>query len=66
MPASVAQSDACSIGDQEVAGSIPAPQGPATFFTFFREVLSAVILSHLLIQEGKLSASGESMCTSTG
>ena len=30
------------------------------------EIFSAVILSHLLVQEGQLSVSGKIMCTSTG
>ena len=31
-----------------------------------REIISTVILSLLLIQEGQLSVSGERMCTNTG
>ena len=45
-------------GDQEVAGSTPAEVGNTD-----HEIFSLVILSLPLIQEGKLSVSGERMCT---
>ena len=54
----VAQLDARSTGDQEVAGLTPA--GSATIF---HEIFSMVILSFPLIQEGQLSVSGDRMCT---
>ena len=50
--ASVAQSDSRTTGDQEVAGSILA--GSGTILTWrHHEILSTVILSFLLIQEGQ-------------
>ena len=36
-----------------------------SFIEIDHEIFSTVILSHLLIQEGQLSVSGERMCTST-
>ena len=56
-PISVAELDACLTDDQEAAGLIPARSG---------SILSMVILSLPLIQEGQLSVSGKTMCTSTG
>ena len=51
--------------DQEVL--VQSPPGLATFFQEMdREIFSTVIFSLRLIQEGQLSVSGESMCTSTG
>ena len=61
LPASVDQSDAYLICDQEVLCSIPARSG-----VIFHEIFSTVILSPPLIQEGQLSVSGERMCTNTG
>ena len=61
VPASVAQLDACSTGDQEVVGSTSA--GLATFFPGDLIIFSTIILSLQLIQEGQLSVSGERMCT---
>ena len=56
----MAQLDARSTGDQEVA----TPARPATFFRVIDyEIFSTVILSLPLIQEGQLSVSGERMCT---
>ena len=49
-------------GDQEVAGSTPAEVGNI-FSWIDHDIFSAVILSLPLIQEGKLSVSGERMCT---
>ena len=46
-----------SIGDQEVMGLIPAGSG---------NILSMVVLSLPLIQEGQLPVSGKRMCTNTG
>ena len=58
----MAQLDALLTGDQEVEGSTPA--GSAIFFHGVdHEMLSVVILSLPLIQEGQLSVSGERMCT---
>ena len=62
LPAPVAQLNACSTGDQEVAGSTP-PSQQHSFVEIDHEIFSMVILSLLLIQEGQLSASGERMCT---
>ena len=50
-------------GDQEVAGSTPADVGNILSWIFDHEIFSVVIPSLLLIQEGQLSISGESMCT---
>ena len=58
--ASVAQQDVRLTDDQEVTGSIPAGYGNIDHVIF-----SKVILSHLQIQEGQLSVSGKTMCTST-
>ena len=56
------QLDVRPTGDQEIAGSTPA--GSATFFyKMDKEVLSMVIFSLPLIQEGHLSASGKRMST---
>ena len=62
----MAQLDARSSGDQEVAGSIPPRSGNIISCRFDHELFSAVILSYQLIQEGQLSVSGERMFTSTG
>ena len=46
---------------------VGAPVRPHTFVEIYHELLSVVILPFLLIQEGQMSVSGESMCTvSTG
>ena len=60
-PASVDQLVTHQTGDQKVAGSTPA--GSATFCRRDHEIFSTVILSLLLIQEGRLSGFGERMCT---
>ena len=60
---SVAQLDARLTGDQEVAGSTPCRVGNNPSWRFDYEIFSTVILSLPLIQEGKLSVSGERMCT---
>ena len=52
-------------GDQEVAGPTPAG-GQHSFVDIDYALFSTVIFSHLLIQEGQLSVSGERMCTNTG
>ena len=52
-------------GDQEVVGFIPA-ESCNTLSLSEHEIVSMVILSFLLIQEGQLSVSGERVCTSTG
>ena len=58
--ASLTQSDARPIGDQEIVG----------FMEKNSELFSVAILSHddshPLIQKGQLSVSGKRMCTSTG
>ena len=50
-------------GDQEVAGMTPTEVGNILSWRFDHEILSMVILSLLLIQEGQFSDSGERMCT---
>ena len=58
----MAQLDACPTDDQEVADSTPAEL--ATFFLDIdNEIISTIILSLQLIQEGQLLFSGERMCT---
>ena len=59
----MAQLDARPIGDQEVAGSIPAEVRSIFLWGFDHEIFSRVILSLLLIQEGQLSVSGKRMFT---
>ena len=63
MLALMAQLDAALIGDQEVAGWIPA--GLACNILSWRfivhKIFSTLILSLPLIQEGQLSVSGENM-----
>ena len=59
MPGSVAQLDACSTGDQEIA----SPVQHHSFVEIDPEIFSTVILSLLLIQEGKLSVTCKRMCT---
>ena len=61
----MAQSNALSTGDQEVAGSI------RKFLSWrlknsFVEIDYEVFYGHSLIQKGQLSVSSEGMCTSTG
>ena len=63
MPASVAQLDARLTGDQEVVGSIPCRGPQHSFVEIDHEIISTVILSLPLIQEGQLSVSGERMYT---
>ena len=44
---------------------VQSPPGPATFFVAINHgIFSVAILSHLLMQEGQLSVSGERICTS--
>ena len=64
----VAQSDACLTGDQEVAGSIPTWSGNIPSWRLIMKyfLVSTVILSLPLIQEGQLSVSGKRMCRSSG
>ena len=61
----MAQLDARPTGDQAVAGSTspPRPGRQHSFVEIDHEILSTVILSLPLIQEGQLSVSGERMCT---
>ena len=54
--------DACPTGDQEAAGLTPAGL-EHSFVEIDHEIFSMVILSLLLIQEGQLSVSGETVCT---
>ena len=60
--ASVAQLDVRPTGDQEVAGSTPRRGRQHSFAEIDHEIISTVILSLPLIQEGQLSGSGERMC----
>ena len=53
-----AQFDARPTGDRELY--------PCGVGNIDHEIFSTGILSHLLIQEGQLSVSGERMCTNTG
>ena len=62
MPASVAQLDAPSDWGPGGRGFKPR-RGRQYSFVIDHEILSTVILSILLIQEGQLSVSGERMCT---
>ena len=59
----MAQLDACPTGDQEVAGVTLLSGWQHSFMEMDHEILSMVILSLPLIQEGHLSVSGERMCT---
>ena len=58
----MAQLDARSTGDQEVAGS-SSPGRQHSFMEIDHEIFSTVILSLPLIQEGQLSVSGKRMYT---
>ena len=62
VPASVAQLDARSTGDEEAAGSTPTEVGNI-FVEIDHEIFFTVILSILQFQEGQLSVSGARMCT---
>ena len=71
-PASAAQLDGCLTGDQEVTGSIPTRSGNILSWRLIMKYFVWSSLSStdsrravLLIQEGQLSVSGKSMCTST-
>ena len=61
-PPSKAQLDACPTGDQEV-GDLTPPDRQHSFVEIDHEILSLVIHSFLLIQEGQLSVSGKRMYT---
>ena len=62
-PASVAQSDMCTTGDQVRASQVPHRPGfQHSFVEIDHEIFSTVIFSLPLIQDGQLSVSG----TSTG
>ena len=62
----VAQSDPHPTGDQEVVGSIPARSGNILLWRLIDlGIISTVILSLLLIQEGHWSVFGERMYKST-
>ena len=63
--ASVAQSDARSTSDQEIAGSNAAMSGNIISRRLIMNFFSTVILSLLRIQDGQLSVSGERMCSRT-
>ena len=59
------QLDARLTGDQEITGLIPA--GSSNILSWIdHEIVSLIIFSLLLIQEGQLSVSGKRMCTITG
>ena len=60
-PGLVAQSVTCPTADRGVASLIPARSH--TFVEIDHEIISKVILLLLLIQEGLLSVTGQSMCT---
>ena len=60
-PTSVAQLDVHPTGDQEVVD--PYQICNILSWRFDHEIISTVILSLLLIQEGQLSVSGERICT---
>ena len=62
-PVSLAQSHACPIGDQEVAGLIPSESGN---ILLYRLIMKYFLQSLPLIQEWQLSVSGERLCTNTG
>ena len=63
LPASVAQLDAPSDWRSGGRGFNPRRGRQHSFVEIDHEILSAVILSLPLIQEGQLSVSGERMCT---
>ena len=62
-PASVAQLDALSDWRPGGRGFNPSRGWQHSFVEIDHEIFSMVILSLPLIQEGKLSVSGERMCT---
>ena len=62
-PASVAQLDAPPVWRPGGCGFNPRRGWQHSFVQIDREIFSMVILSLLLIQEGRLSVSGERMCT---
>ena len=62
-PASVAQLDAPSDWRPDGRRFNPSRGWQHSFVKIDREILSVVILSLPLIQEGQLSVSGERMCT---
>ena len=61
-PSSIAQSVARRTTVQEIACSNPSS---ATFVEIDHETISTTFLRLPLIQEGKISVTGESTCTST-
>ena len=61
LPGPVVQSVASPIAGPGIMSSIPA--GSYTFVKIDYEIFSTVILLLLLIQEGLLSVTSESMCT---
>ena len=63
MPASVAQLDALSDWRPGGRGFNPCQSRQHSFLEIDHEIISTVILSLPLIQEGQLSVSGERMCT---
>ena len=62
-PASVAQLDVRPTGNQEVPGPTLIQDRQHYFMEIDHEIISVIILSLSLIQEGQLSVSGERMCT---
>ena len=63
LPASVSQLDALSDWRPGGGGFNPHRGRQHSFVEIDREIFSTVILSLPLIQEGRLSVSGERMCT---
>ena len=63
LPASVAQLDAPSDWRPGGCGFSPRRDRQHSFVEIDHEILSTIILSLPLIQEGQLSVSGERMCT---
>ena len=63
LPASVGQLDARPTGGR---GFDPRQVRQHSFMEIDHEIISMIILSHLLIQEEQLSVSGKRLCTSTG
>ena len=65
MLGSIAQSVACLTADLEIS-TLKSQLSHITSVAIDHEIISRVFLPLLLIEEGQLSVSGGSMCTSTG